>query len=229
MILWVALFLLIVIISFILAMQSMRDYQEIPQQSKEEYGLFLIRQTASFNPEILNSILKMITAEGLIISLERLFKGSESALAIFGPKKHLVKFSGDLSLLELEDYAARLESKDLSTWEVGVKDKARFDPYTPDNITNNLPKLDKEDQFFWQIVLNQHQTQIRAVLYTKDKEKRKVLAPLFHNLKLGGLIKVPRPFSHEQMMVSYQLRSLSRDSQGPLLTPEGVIKLLRIS
>lgn len=228
MILWIILFFMIVAISFVLAMRSMRDYQEIPQKSQEDYGLFLIRQTGNLTTGVLDAILKPATSESFIISIERLFKGSESALTIFGPKKHLVKFSGDLNLLELEDYAARLDSEDLSVWEVGVKEKTKFDPDTLDNIFINLPKLDFEDQFFWQVVSGRDQTQIRAILYSKDSKRRKVLAPLFHDLKPGGLVKIPRPFSPEQMLNFYRLRSLSKDSKCPAIAPAELIRLLKI-
>lgn len=228
MILWLALFLLIVVISFVLAMQSMKDYQEIPQKPKEDYGLFLIRRIDAFSPQVLGSILKHVMAKGLLISIERLFKGHETALTLFGPKEVLDEFISELSLLELEDYAQGLDSKDVSVWELGAKDMSKFNTDSLHNIFGSLPRLDTEDQFFWQVVLGKNQSQIRALFHSKDADKRKKLAPLFHDLKMGELVKVPRPFSHEQMMNFYQLRSLSKDSKGPVLDPESIIKLLRV-
>lgn len=228
MILWVILFLLIMAISFILAMQSMRDYQEIPQNSKEEYALFLIRNISGFNAEALESILKHVAQEGLIISIERLFKGNFTTLTIFGPKIMLEKFSKGLDLLELEDYAANLDSNHISTWEVGIKDNVKLDPEDFNNIFNNFPKLDPEDQFFWQVILGKNQTQIRAAFYSQDPDKRKILAPLLQNMHVGKFIKLPKPFSTQQMMDFYRLRTLSKDSKVPVLTPEGIMQLLRV-
>lgn len=228
MILWLILFLIIVGISFILAFWSMRDYQEIPQQSKAEYGLFLIRRTDNLNFEILDVFRRSMLDRGFIISMERLFKGKQAALAIFGPKKILEQYSQQLNLLELEDYALNLVSENIIIWEVGVKGST-------DNIFKNLPELTHEDQFFWQVILARagddlsFQTQIRAAVYSKDPLRRKALASMLQNLNIGELIKIPRPFSQEQMMNFYKLRSLDKASNGPVLVSKGVMCLLKIS
>lgn len=229
MILWVALFLIVVAISFILAFRSMRDFQEIPHESKEEYGLFLIRQTHNFNTEVLDSILKHLYAKGLILSIERLFKGSQSALTLFGPKTVLHKFSSQLDLLELEDYASNLDNNHVSVWEMGVRGTDKSNPDSVNNIFDEFPKLEEEDQFFWQVIPGKDQTQIRAAIYTKDPVRRNMLLSLLQNLKLGGLVKLPKPFSNEQMMSFYRLRSLNKNDSSPVLSSEEVIHLLKIS
>lgn len=228
MILWIVLFLLIVAISFVLAIRSMKDYQEIPQQTKEEYSLFLIKRIGGFDTDILGSILEDIAKRGLIISIERLFKGNFTTLTIFGPKSVLKQFNNELGLVELEDYAARLETSNISTWEIGVKDALKFNPDDLNNIFNGMPKLDAEDQFFWQVVIGKNQTQIRAALYSKDSKKHTTLVPLLQSLQMGSLNKIPRPFSTGQMMDFYRLRTLSRDSTVPVLTPEGIMRLLKV-
>lgn len=229
MILWLALFLLVIAVSFILALQSMRDYQNIPQQSKAEYGLFLIRQTEKFSSKALDSIREILREDAnLIVSIERLFRGSEAALTIFGPKKILDKFASEFSLLELEDYTQNLESQHISVWEVGVIDAGQFKSGSLDNIFDNLPVLESEEQFFWQVVIGRDQTQIRAAIYSRDPARRQTLAPYFQNLASGQLIKIPKPFSSEQMITFYRLRSLGRDSKLPVLDSEGVIRLLRV-
>lgn len=229
MLLWVILFLLIVAISFVLAFLSMRDYQAIPQQiSKDEYGLFLVRQTGNFNSKILDSILKLTVAKDLILSIERLFKGNETVLTLFGPKEHLLKFHGDLNLLELEDYAASLDHEAASVWEVGTKEPKKFKREGISNIFSALPKLEAEDQFFWQTVLGKNQTQIRAAFHSKDPVKKKALTPVFQDLKMGDLMKIPSPFSNEQMMEFYRLRSLSKESKSPVLGVEEIINLIKI-
>lgn len=233
MILWIALFLLVIAISFVLALRSMRDYQDIPQKTKEEYSLFLIRQPGNFNSQTLDDIGKSMLADGLIISLERLFKGSQAALTIFGPKRILSQFMESLNLLELEDYTEGYSSSDVSIWEMGAKNTNRQSDNT---IFENISQLGGDDQFFWQLVLGAKkikdnlafQTQIRAVVYCQDPIRRKALVPLFENLQSGSLIKVPKPFSTEQMMDFYNLRVLSKDSSGAILDSAGVINLLRV-
>lgn len=235
MVFWIILFLLIVGISFILAYRSMKDYSEIPKTSKAEYGLFLIRQTENFSSSTLNSIGELMLEAGLIISIERLFKGTQAALTIYGPKNILDKFTSGLNLLELEDYMPKLSIQDVSIWEVGARDQKGYRS-GPNNVFENLSQLGQEDQFFWQVVLGpkkekgsiSFQTQIRAVVYSKDPEKKKSLTALLQELKSGELTKIPKPFSVEQMMDFFKLRSLSKDSNGPILNSEGVLSLLKV-
>lgn len=235
MILWLALFFLVIAISFILALQSMREYQEIPLKSKEEYGLYLIRNVINLDAKLLKSLREHIAADGLLISIERLFKGQKAALTIFGPKRVLGNFRADLSLLELEDYSLNLNNTDIYIWEMGTKNKElKIENLQP--IFSNLPALSEEEQFFWQVVLGAKegrseafQSQIRAAVYSKDPARRRELALLFQNLSNDGLIKVPRPYSPEQMTSFYRLRSLGKDSQGPILHPEKVVDIVKIS
>lgn len=227
MILWIILFLLIVGISFLLALRSMRDYQEIPQTKTTEYGLFLIRQIENFDENILNSLREHIHAENLILSIERLFKGKQTALAVFGPKKVLGNFADRLNLLELEDYAD-LNHEDTFTWEIGMKNSKNISLENLNNNFKNMPELAGEDQFFWQVVIGKNQTQIRAAFFNKDPQRREVLIPLLQDLGAGKLVKIPRPFSKEQMMGFYQLRSVSKDSGMPVLTSSEITQLIKI-
>ncbi len=235
MILWIILFLLIVGISFILAYRSMKDYSEIPKASKIEYGLFLIRQTEKFNAHTLDSLGQLILDERLLISLERLFKGTQAALTIYGPKPTLDKLSPDLNLLELEDYTQRLSSQDIYIWEMGVRDRKGFSLDGTNHIFQGL-QLGPEEQFFWQVVLGpkqdkEHisfQTQIRVAVYSKDPSRKRVLTASLQELKVGELTKIPRPFSADQMLDFYKQRSLSKDSSGPILNSEMVLNLLRV-
>ena len=61
--LWIILFLLSVGISFVLALRSMRDYQEIPQKSDLDYGLFLIRRLDNFDAKLLDSMREFVLAK----------------------------------------------------------------------------------------------------------------------------------------------------------------------
>lgn len=234
MILWIVLFLLIVAISFVLAYRSMKDYQEIPHQSQVEYGLFLVRRPENFNQDFLDRLSKLLVKEGLIVSFERLFKGSQAALTVYGPKKVLEEFIGELNLLELEDYISSLDQNHLSVWEMGVKENTKPKTLNIENIFTDLARLGNEDQFFWQVVLGPKQkgklftSQIRAVVYSKDPQKRQELIPVLQNIASSELLKVPSPFTSEQMMGFFKSRSLAKDSKGPLLEAGGVHQLLRV-
>lgn len=232
----IVLFLLIIGISFLLAFQSMRDYQKIPKKVAGEYSLFLVRKPENFNADILNSIQKQIFTDDSIISIERLFKGSQSALTVFGPREALNNYGSDLSLLELEDYTLNLDFNNLTVWEVGLRGSNKTNQEFSD-IFSNLPVFSEDDQFFWQVILSpkkdkedlMFQTQIRAVLYSTDPVKRKSLGESLQTYGESGLVKVPRPYSVEQMMSFYKLRSLSKETSGPILNAEQVIRLFKIT
>lgn len=230
MILWLALFLLVMGISFVLAFASMRDFQEIPIKSKEEYGLYLIRNTSGLKPSLFGTIRDHLSG-GLTISIERLFKGAKSALVIFGPKRILEQFSSLLDLLELEDYSQDLESTQVLAWEIGTKSK---DPQMVSikGVFKKFPRLNEEEQFLWQVVLGARgagkelfRSQIRAAVYSRDGARRAELAPFFENLS-DELIKMPKLYTEDQMISFYRLRVLGKD--GPHLTSEKILNLIRI-
>lgn len=227
MILWLLLFLLVIGISFILAFRSMRDYQEIPQKTDVDYGLFLVRQIKNFDVKLLDSIRQEVLAEKAIVSLERLFKGRQTALTIFGPKNILSQFQNELDILELEDYTTEFTGSRVYVWEVGARATAKLNPIHFNEIFSNLPQLEAEEQFFWQVILNKNQVQIRAAVFSEDPIRKKMLASV-QNLNAGGLVKIPKPFSNEQMIELYRARSLSKDNFGPILDTEGVMRLLTV-
>ncbi len=225
MILWLTLFILVIAISFVLALLSMRDFQGVPH-SQSEYGLFLIRQPAQFRADVLNLIHTRITEENLIVSIERLLKGKKSTLVIFGPKKVLESLP-QLDLLELEDYTD-INREDVSVWEVGVRSNKDIQPVK--SFFTNLPQLDVEEEFWWQIVLGpSFQSQIRAVLVITNLQRRQDISQNIQRLDLGRLTKIPKPFTTDQFLDFYLRRSLNRDSHNPILTPQEVLQLILLS
>lgn len=223
MILWVILFLLIIAISFALAYKSMRDYQEIPQKKEENYGLYLVRK----NPvawEFLDSVRAELSSSGGVLSLERLFKGRKTALCIFGPKNILEDFIGELRLLELEDYIAGLSFENMDIWEVGVKSSDEFEENM--DIFASLPKLYKEEQFFWQVIIGAKDVQIRAAIFSESFERRKMFIAWFEDLAPQTFYKVPRPYSKEQMFDFFYLRSLGKDTKATAFSSAKLLLLV---
>lgn len=226
MILWILLFVLVMAISFVLALKSMKDYREIPEKSGQSYGLFLIRKSESLTKELLVIIHDNFLKKEGIISFERLIKGDKSALVVFGPKNILVNFKDMLSLLELEDYTG-VNIKDASAWEVGVKDGHYF---------KNFPSLSGDEQFWWQLVLSAKkgksapdklfQGQIRAVVICGDHSRRTYLTQILQNLSPGRFVKLPQAFSTEQIIDFYQKRSLKPDEKNTALGIGQVMELL---
>lgn len=236
MILWLALFLLIITISFILAYQSMRDFHENPKKTKIEYGLFLIRSPLNLTTDFLDFIHSKISKEGLI-SLERLFKGKQSALVIFGPKDILISLNESLNLLELEDYT-QVNEVNVSGWEVGIKNPPQFQKHEISNLFTNMPQLEDHEQFWWQIILRasvdkkdftqkSFQSQIRAVVFSPDQKRLQDLTKELENLGAANfLVKVPKPYTSGKIASFYQERSLDYDKNNPFLTSKQILQLL---
>lgn len=222
--LWFILFGLVVAVSFVLALRSMADFEENPQEKKDAYGLFLIRNPSALNLSLLDSIHEQILRKGLIISFERLIKGRESALVIFGPKEVLSHFANVLNLLELEDYTQNTHDQ-IFAWEMGFKNP---DKDVIENSFESFPALEKDEQFWWQIVLlakkdredRYFESQIRVVVCGKP-------ASNLQNLNMGGLIKVPKPFTSLQILEFYRKRSFFRTKNLKIKFPV-LLPLLRL-
>lgn len=193
MIVWLVLFLLVIGISFLLAFRSMKEYHEIPQKSNLEYSLFLIRQPQVLTEHLLQEIVASLSKGGLVVSFERLFKGRESALCVFGPKEVLNSIAA-LNLLELEDYSSDFNTENTTVWEVDFR--------AVDNPFSDLPQLEDGEQFCWQVLLSGKHIQIRAAVFSKDPKRRKELV----------FSKLPRPFSNSQMIEFYKTRSIDKET-----------------
>jgi len=218
MIIFLGLFLIIVAISFILAYRSMQDFQEVPSIGKN--GVYLIQNPVALTTDLISDIGNK--AQGEVVSFERLFKGAQSALVIFGPKQVLESFA-ELNLLELEDYTGVPTPK--LAWEMGIKNGGLE---LTDSPFSALPQFLTDEQLWWQLILQNQvswQAQIRVVLVVNDPARQKELSSSLQ--KLAQVVKVPKPLSSEQIYRQYTKRVLSVLSQKPLLlTSEQILKLL---
>ncbi len=221
MILWVVLFGLVLGISFILAAQSMRDFSEIPSDEKE-YSLFLIRHTQGLTPTLLDSIRNELLESKAIISFERLFKGSKSAMVVFGPRSLLLNHVSSLDLLELENYT-NVSPEFISAWEVVVKK----DAVLQNKVFANLAHFPENEQFWWQVILSHSfKPQITAIVVTADSTNRHNLS---HNLQnLEGMQKLPKAFSNAQLLEFYQNRSVRKDNKNQAMHSEKILQLILI-
>lgn len=198
----------VVLVSFLLALYSMKDFHTKPNPS--EYGIFLIRSKDSLNIELFSSILAQAARTNSLISLERLFKGEKKAWVVYGPKKILLTYKEQLNLLELEDYT-NVDINNLSIWEVGVRSIKDF--------KEDLPKLSDSDQFWFQIVLklkgknlkNLIPVQLRLVLNSPDPYRLKELTENTQKNLENLLPKLPKPFSKLLLFEFYQTRSFIKE------------------
>lgn len=191
---WVVIFILIIVSSAILAFRSMRNYQETPENSTR-LSLFLIKNKDRFNLEALNKLYQQSLINHDFFSLERLFKGAQNALLLFGPRDLSLAFP-ELDLLELEDYLydEAFESVGLSNDKKVSKNKSfPFAIEPPNNPKKTLSvksgflkllDLSLEQYFFWQIVVEPikknnspfFQATIRGIVADADLHQRVELA-----------------------------------------------------
>ena len=235
MILWIVLFVLVLAISFVLALKSMRDYQEIPSQLGGDFSLFLVRNTKGLNEHFFNSLHSDLLQSGLNISIERLFKGKESALVLFGPKSLLAKYKQLFNLLELEDYTD-CEIDKVVTWEVGLKLSQQPTDDSYESVFKNLPELLDSEQFWWQMILwvkkedsDFFQTQIRAVVYAQDQFRRKELTQKMQNLSPDRFVKLPKAYSNAQIIDFYKKRIFPFKGKKQKINNREIIQLISLS
>lgn len=221
MLIWIILFFIIIIASFVMALKSMSDYQEHPLNTGLKYSLFLIQNPEELTPQILEDIRHEALKRKAIISLEKLFKGGKTALVIFTPQEIMNKFTKILNLLELEDYSLK-EITNFKIFEIGGKNIS-FSP--------KLPELKDNEQLWQQIILKpktgNFQSIIRVVLLSTDKAKEQEMTENFSKVTL------PQSYSGTEILKSYRQRILPLDyikelgeEALPLLTSEQVLALL---
>lgn len=177
----------------------MKDFRISSKDLTLEMGLYLIRKPKSLTSDLLASLQKRVEKDDLIVSLERLFKGRESALVLYGPKNLLLNFSKNLDLLEVEDYSQL--SKDASAWEIDVREK---DYPISGSLFSQFPKLERQEQVWYQMVLQikkgadrKFRCQIRAAFLSSDRKRLKELS---QNLQVSSL----------QIMDFYKKRSIGK-------------------
>lgn len=230
MILWILLFVLIVAVSYLLALASMANFQEIPQGSKGDYGLFLIRKTAYLTDQILDILWEDLKKSGLVISFERLIKGRESSLVVFGPREFLNPYTRSLDLLELEDYTD-VSLDNISGFELGTKGNSKDAQNYLTGFFRHFPQLGPDESIWWQLILKAKKDQTfelqpRVVIYSEDRGRREVLSSNLHHLAEGFLTRVPKPFSTAQVLGFYKMRSFIKNPHDPILTSKQILGLV---
>lgn len=246
MLIWIILFFVVIIASFVLALRSMGDYQEQPFGLGLKYSLFLVKNTSALTPAILEEIYHEVLKNNAIISLEKLFKGGKSALVIFIPQKLADKFTETLNLLELEDYSHK-ETNNFKALEIGSKNLSP--KILEKEFSLQLPKLKEDEEIWWQIILKpkiiNHQCKekeayfqsiIRIILISTDKAREQELDEiLFTKGKEFGFAVLPQAYSSSELLKFYQQRVLPLNyakelGEGvlPFVTDKQTLALLNI-
>lgn len=213
MILVIILFILVFLISFFLALYSMRDFQHTPSK-RGEYGVFLVKNLNNLNQNSLSAILTEAKQQNFLISFEKLFKGSESALAIFAPRLLLSKFN-QLNLLELEDYTNE-NLTNMNIWEAEIRDTK--------SLKINLPKLALDERIWIQAVVKNN-VQLRIIAYSQNLERLKQITGQFQTNFKNSLPKWPKPYSKTQLFEFYKTRSFIKGEKTVKLNVENILNL----
>ncbi|MDD2823340.1 MAG: hypothetical protein PHQ59_04660 [Candidatus Daviesbacteria bacterium] len=239
MIIWVLLFFIVIFISLFLAFRSMRDYTEAPVHTDTHYSLYLIKNEAGLTDELLMKIDHIIDQKRLIVSLERLYRGSKQALVIYGPVIILKQFADILNLVELEDYSLKYSNHlqaGILAWEVSSKDFHKSDKPiayqksdAPIIDLANIPlALSDQEELWWQLVIQPKceknglqpifKALIRVVVIAGDNNKaQEIKSKIDNQVKQTNLLAIPQSYSSEQIIKNYQKRSLPQH----LLDKEG--------
>lgn len=215
MLLFALAFIVIVSISFILALRSVRHYRERPEFLKAKYALFLIQHP--------NLIDQGIFGEKLMLSFERLQKGNRRALVVFGPQT-LSRFATQLGLVELEDYTHQLRGVH-QCFEIGLKPGR--DLGSELRLDFDQLELAPSEQLWWQVVLQPGSkvalpAVLRLVFFAQDQQR---LAIIQHRLTILlaelNLTILPTTFSYAQIFEFYKNRAFA----GVIGPSPGVIQL----
>lgn len=230
MIIWIAIFLITIVVSVILALRSMRDYHEVPLHPQIPYSLFLIKNEAGLTEDLLKQISEMIGKKRLIISFEKLFRGSKKALVVYGPVTVIEQLGKELDLTELEDYSLKskqVSEHDILSWEVSSKYFQKNDE-TPFHFTEVVKDLSDNEELWWQLILQPRcdrdelqpmfKALIRVAVISADKQKSQdIKLNLDKHIRESGLLALPQAYSSTQIFEFYQHRSLPQK----LFTKEG--------
>lgn len=215
MIVWIILFLLVILISFILALRSMRHYRERPVNLGVNFGLYLIQNPVGLTGELINSLALEIGPKGAVLSFERLFKGQRRALLVYGPANLLSTQSTQLGLLELEEYTNKPGPYSLA-FEVGERVNSKFNPQGFHLMTEGFELADNE-QIWWQVVTKPQTNSsevvfnsiIRVVIQAGEESRlSQIQARLLLNIAEANLTRLPRTQSSTKTLEYYSDRAV---------------------
>ncbi len=242
---WVIFFFIIILISSVLAYRSMRDYEEFPD-SVSLNALFYIGNPSNINEETLKRIHSRFTQEKHFFSLERLVKGDEKAVVLFGERQMREQFP-ELSLVEIEDYVGEVNllAGDGNDKTVDVNQaiswliEPKSDPKKLLTIGDEFRdlKVGKDQKVFVQVILmpserageTVFQATIRVMVADPDPVSRVALAKSTNDLvmRATGLKKHDDNFPEGKKFESFKQRSfIPKEVSEFTLTTQEVLDIL---
>lgn len=223
---WVVLFFIIILISAALAFRSMKDYEEFPENLSLN-TIFYVGNPQNFSEDSLKKLHRVFSRGKQFFSFERLNKGKERALVVYGPRE-ILEMLPELNLIEIEDYLADANALDYNntgnkvsvnqtlTWLVEPKANNKKPLHVGSEIKNL--GLSEDQKFFIQVVCSPEdnevaenfQSTLRLMAVDEDPIKKITLAK---NLKQAwelatGLNIHEDNFPEQKKFESFKQRSL---------------------
>jgi len=153
---WLVGLTIVIALSFYLASRSMKDFKETPKKDIN-FTLFYVKNAFKLDSNIINKIHNLLLPSGAICSFEKLIKGQEAALIIYGPAQIKAQLP-ELELVELEDYLATPPKEG----ESQIPDPKKFElnksfAWTLSSKNNDKKKLEVKSDFLKLLELNDDQ------------------------------------------------------------------------
>lgn len=244
--LWIIAIIIILIVSLFLALRSMKDFQE-PSTGRTSFSLFLIRNISALDTSTLVKIAQITQNLDGSFALERLSKGSDFVLAIFGPSSIQTQLP-ELNLLELEDYLEdpkkdptipidpkKTQVNDSLAWVISAKADPKKQLILKEGFLKKLD-LQSDQHVFLQIVLhpqknNGLQATIRILVSDKNPNQRIELSKKIDEqiIMYANLQSQPRIQTTLEVFEEYRKRSfIPKEIAEFSLTTQEILDLLSL-
>lgn len=235
---WIVFFLLIILVSSVLAYRSMKDYEEIPDALTLN-ALFYVSSPSNID-KALSTLHRKFSGQKFF-SLERLVKEDERAIVLFA-ERGMKKDFEELGLVEIEDYLTSWDGLSRHEKQTSVDETISWllDPKTDSKSLLQVKdefrdlKVKSGQKVFFQMVLmptgdSQFQSTLRVMVADPDPVGRVQLAKDVNLLISNsiGLNKHVDGFSESKKFESFKQRTLvPKEVSEFYLSQEEIISLL---
>lgn len=165
---------------------ALRSIKRVDQNGGQE-AIYLIQKPIYLTKFVLDDLIGRCIKQKKTIVFERLFKGKKTALIYVGPAHLFEHLTGELGLLELEDYSQSENNKVLA-WESKIVRSELKELFLTKGLT-----LGDNEELWWQVVLKSDKKGVWDKVFQLTKLIQGVPSDLFTLAKsrkeLGLLLK----------------------------------------
>lgn len=237
MLIWFVLFFLILAMSIFVALRSIRGINFELDDGKR--AIYLIQKPLYLTKFVLDDLIGRCIQQKKILVFERLFKGRKTALVCVGPAHLFEHLTGELGLLELEDYSQSGNNTVLA-WESQIVKSELKELFLIKGLT-----LRDNEELWWQVILKREtpsdlftlvrsrkewglvlKTTLRIVVKAEDETRAQELKDKILDASVeAGVVKLPQQFSSSTLLNFYKQR-LPSQTKGDFLADSTEIKML---